>query len=302
MRLSKGRLNMRVKQFASALLLFFFCGCIIPNRQLIALQEDVNRLKSENAELKEKNLREISAVTERLSKIDQELDSIQSGLGKDIRRTKADYGAEIEELRTEMSQLMGRFEEAAHFSKKTSEENQALMESVDRRMTAIEKSLSDMQERIDGYAREIESIKPAAAEPVETGQAKEEGVKIPATDVYKTGLEAIKAGNTEKARQSFRKYLEDYPNEPLANNAQFWIGESFFDEGNYEQAIIEYDDVIKKYPRGGKVPAAMLKQAMAFEKINDAKTASTLYKKLIVQHPETEQAKVAKKMLNKLKK
>ena len=69
----------------------------------------------------------------------------------------------------------------------------------------------------------------------------------------------------------------------------------------YEQAILSYQKVIKKYPKGNKVPNALLRQAMAFLEIKDKTSSRLLLKKIIKKYPRSSEAKIAKKKLAILK-
>jgi tol-pal system protein YbgF len=87
----------------------------------------------------------------------------------------------------------------------------------------------------------------------------------------------------------------------LAANAHYWLGETYYSEKKYDQAILEFQEVIKNFPGKEKVPAAMLKQAMAFKEMGDTKSARYLYKKLIEEFPAAAEAKSAKEKLKDLK-
>ena len=69
----------------------------------------------------------------------------------------------------------------------------------------------------------------------------------------------------------------------------------------YEQAILSYQEVIKKYPKGNKVPNALLRQAMAFLEIKDKTSSRLLLKKIIKKYPRSSEAKIAKKKLATIK-
>jgi tol-pal system protein YbgF len=87
----------------------------------------------------------------------------------------------------------------------------------------------------------------------------------------------------------------------LAANAHYWLGETYYNEKNYESAILSYQDVIKNYPGKEKVVAAMLKQAMAFNASKDATSAKFVLKKLVEGFPKSEEAKKAKELLKEIK-
>jgi TolA-binding protein len=68
----------------------------------------------------------------------------------------------------------------------------------------------------------------------------------------------------------------------------------------YEQAILAYQEVIKKYPNGNKVPNAMLRQAFAFYEIKDKVSSRLLLKKIIKKYPDSSEAKIASAKLKTL--
>ena len=102
------------------------------------------------------------------------------------------------------------------------------------------------------------------------------------------------------AKKKFSLFLEKFSNSKLADNAQFWIGECEFKMGNYEQAIIDYERVKTDYPEGNKVPSAILKQGMAFLKLNRKTDAKAIFIQLKEDYPNTDEAQNAIKQLDKL--
>ena len=70
---------------------------------------------------------------------------------------------------------------------------------------------------------------------------------------------------------------------PLKNSSLFrpFVNQCNFPE--QEEAILEFEEVIKKYPRGNKLPDAMLKQAFSFLAINDTNSAKLLLQKILTK-------------------
>ncbi len=116
--------------------------------------------------------------------------------------------------------------------------------------------------------------------------------------LYNKGLSEFKGKNYSKAINIFTEYLNNYPNGNRAVNSIFWTGETLYAQKEFELAILEYQKVIAEHPRHSKVPDALLKQAMAFEKINDIDTAQVIYNKLVKEYPSSAQAQTAKKRIN----
>lgn len=116
-------------------------------------------------------------------------------------------------------------------------------------------------------------------------------------DAYQSYLDE----DYEKTRQKFQHFLTLFPKSDLADNAQFWIGESFYNQKNYEQAILEYEKVVQGFSKGDKMIAALLKQGFAFHSLGQNKEAQILLEQVIRKAPESEQAQIAKKKLETLK-
>ena len=104
----------------------------------------------------------------------------------------------------------------------------------------------------------------------------------------------------DKARQIFNQLIKDYPKSKNADNAQFWIGESYYRDKWYEKAILEYQNVIEKFPHGNKVPAAMLKQGMALEQIGEKASARLILEELVKKYPKSSEAGIASQKLKSL--
>jgi TolA-binding protein len=60
---------------------------------------------------------------------------------------------------------------------------------------------------------------------------------------------------------------------------------------------LEYQKVIERYPQGNKVPAALLKQGMAFTALGDTENAKLIFKELLARYPQSTEAKAAAQKL-----
>jgi tol-pal system protein YbgF len=121
-------------------------------------------------------------------------------------------------------------------------------------------------------------------------------------DLYENAYEDFHRGNFEEARTKFLRFLKYYSNKELSEDALFLVGETYFFEKDYENAISEYKKVVAEYPKGNKVPAALFKQAIAFLKLKDKNNAVNLLKRLISKYPNSDQAEMAKKSLDEMEK
>lgn len=107
-------------------------------------------------------------------------------------------------------------------------------------------------------------------------------------------------GNYQLAIEQFRQFLTRFPLSEQADDAQYWIGESFFNQGLYEQALSEFDLLLSTYPRGDKVRAARLKRAYTLLAMNQTENAIKELRQLLSDSPESAEAAAAKQRLEQL--
>jgi tol-pal system protein YbgF len=86
----------------------------------------------------------------------------------------------------------------------------------------------------------------------------------------------------------------------LAPSAQYWIGESHFASREFDRAIIEYDEVRRRYPQADKVPAALLRQGSAFAELGEKLNARLVLQELIEKYPQSPEAARAKQRIKAL--
>lgn len=117
---------------------------------------------------------------------------------------------------------------------------------------------------------------------------------------YDSAMRQLSGGDHDEAIQSFRNYLHENGASPYADDAQFWIGESYFRKGQYHRAIIEFNQVSINYGSGDRAPAALLRQAEAFRIVGDRVDARLSLQKVINRYPGTGEAAKASRMLTEI--
>jgi tol-pal system protein YbgF len=259
--------------------LFVLAGCASKG-DVEVMQHDLDELKTRYFNM-EKDFSGLKSETR------QGMDVTLKGNQKEIeslRKETADLQASLDNAKVDMQVMAGKVDEATLQGKKPVEDISMFKEDLDRRLTALEtrvNSLEDQQKKSSDVSAKQADLSPEA--------------------LYQQGVDAQKSGNAQKARELLTKFVEQNPKNELAANAHFWIGESYYTEKSYDQAVLEYEKVIKNYPGKEKVPAAMLKQAMAFKGLGDKKSSKYVLNKLIENHPHTAEAATAKAKLKEMR-
>jgi len=276
----------------NAACLLILLGCASQN-EMTSLDTRLSELELRNAEAREKN--------EKLKSQLQERNADEQSLRLQLASLRQQVAGVNEQVRS----LTGRIEELEH---QTNRQVQKESESVNIRQDQLEqlaesaRSNDERIHRLEQYLN-FESSSPAAAsgstavKPVPTTQIKKE---LSEDELYRQAKLAFDRGDSEKARKLFQDIIDRHPKSEQADNAQFWIGETYYREKWYEKAILEYQKVIENYPKGNKVPASLLKQGFAFLNLGDKTNSRIILQELIKKYPQSNEAKIAQDKLKEL--
>ncbi len=220
----------------------------------------------------------------------------QAATTSEIRHQSASLHAATDEVRNELRTVKGTVEETRH---QLAEQSRQLG-YLNQRMERVEQKLD-----LPVLAPETNASLSGTAAPASPSVAPSAAVAPPASppserDLYDAAKKAFDRGAYLEAREGFQQLLLEHPDGRLADSAQFWVGETFYREKEYEQAILEYQTVIEKYPGGNKVQAALLKQGLAFAGLGDKPNARLILEELIEKYPNSSEAKIARQKLNTL--
>jgi len=250
---------------------------------------------------------DIDSLYRQLIDVQKELKQLRSESSMTIRKSQADLDFMLEPLQREIQILKNAVDENREYLQRPQQELTAFRGDFETRLNALEERTNKVQVEMDRLRKEMEikldevakaSKAQPKAEPPSTGVAPSRQAM---DTLYKNAMQTYERKEFVAAREQFRAFLAVYPKDDLSDNAQFWIGECYYSEKNYEKAIIAYDDVIKKYPKGAKVPSALLKQALCWLELGDKTFAKSLLTRVIKDYPRSEQAKIAKEKLKVVK-
>ena len=92
---------------------------------------------------------------------------------------------------------------------------------------------------------------------------------------YEFAFEFLKRQDYPKAEVTLRDFLKKHPKDPLAGNAQYWLGETYYVRGDFQQAAVEFMAGYQNYPKTNKGPDNLLKLGMSMAKLNQTQGACT---------------------------
>jgi tol-pal system protein YbgF len=124
---------------------------------------------------------------------------------------------------------------------------------------------------------------------------------VPANDSaageYRAAVELVKAGKHDDAVAALRAFVKAHPNHDYADNAQYWLGETFYAQKDYQHALVEFRATIETYPSGNKVPDALLKVGYCYQALGQNEKARAVLEQVVNLYPKSEPAALAAKRL-----
>lgn len=239
---------------------------------------------------------DIDSLYRQLIDVQKELKQLRSESSMKIQKSQADLDFILEPLQREIQILKNAVEENREYLQRPQQELTAFSRDLEARLNELEEKVSTTRKEMEAKLNQVS--KTSRAQPTrEPRLQREVSSQEPMEALYKNAKQTYERKDFAAAREKFKAFLAVYPEGQLSDNAQFWIGESFYSEKDYEKAIIAYDDVLKKFPKGDKVSSALLKQALCWLELGDKTFAQSLLKRVIREHPRTQQAKIAKEKL-----
>lgn len=128
-----------------------------------------------------------------------------------------------------------------------------------------------------------------------------EDVQAMRNSLYSYAYELYRKKEHTESIAKFEEFIAKMPNDDLADNAQYWIGENYYSMRDYPNALKAFQAVIKNYPNEGKVPDAMLKEGYTYRNMGQNAKATESLNNLVRQYPRSDAAKLAQQTLAKWK-
>ncbi|MDY6945786.1 MAG: tol-pal system protein YbgF [Pseudomonadota bacterium] len=222
---------------------------------------------------------EADPTVQKLSELDSRLLRLERVLAN---QSLLDLSQRIEAAQAETRLLRGQIDELQHQASQGQTQQREMYGDVDRRLSALEGN--------PGAA--ASSAAPAAG-----------GLPIPSGDDranYQAAFDLLKDGKYPEAINAFKQYLATFPNGPLADNAQYWLGEAHYVTKQYPDALRDFRTVLEKYPESRKIPDALLKIGYCNYELKNWGEARSALGQVVQRFGDTTAARLASQRLAKL--
>lgn len=217
----------------------------------------------------------------------------------------------IEQSTDNMNKVSNSVNELNQTLQKSHQDEGGRADQLSGQVQALHDSVDELKARITKIAQQLDAIQSAQqnlptnnvvpAGPGGTPGIPQAGNQAPPADVlYNNALRDYNSGNYQLASQEFGDYLKYYQNTDLAGNAQFYLGDIAYRQGDFANAVKAYDTVIEQYPDGNKAAAAQLKKGYALLEMGQRQAGVRELNALVTRYPRSLEAQQAKDRLKKL--
>jgi len=198
------------------------------------------------------------------------------------------------QLNALITQIVDNVNAIRQAQSRVSEGSSSALQSV----TGLSEQLSATNQRIDRVSEQLAQLKKLVENLPKLPTFTEITPGNP-DQLFAAAYGDYSKGNYPLAISEFRQYVETYPSSEMADNAQYWIGEVFFAQKKFNEAIAEFDKVSLMFPKGDKVPAARFKKGMALVELGQSDAARAEFQALIRAYPRSNEAVLARQQLEK---
>jgi tol-pal system protein YbgF len=247
--------------------------------------------------------REIIQLQRDMALLQEQVQTLQRSLGKDmaaLRSLLEQNVAASNKTNTSMatleSDIRSRMEEQARNLTGPVVGLTTKLDQMSTEFRSLRESVADLSDRMTKLQTELTDLSttvrtlnaPPAPPPGGASGFGTPPAGLSAKDLYDSAMRDRSGGNADLALQGFQEYLKWFPTSELAPNAQYYLGEIYFNKADFANAVSSFDAVLERFPENNKTPDAMYMKGMALLKSNQRDEAAREFLNVIEKYPNAE--------------
>ena len=231
-------------------------------------------------------------------------------------------GALDETLQALMGRLDTRFDSQSDESRRALADQKLLMDSVSGGVRVVREKVDETNVRVSSLTQEVEALRlaipktptpltrllvdPETGLPTGAAALSSPGAEAPPVApgvspqrMYNTAWSDYTTGQWELSIQGFEAYLSAFPGSEQADDAQFYIGENLYADGQFRAAADAYEQVVLAYADGDVVAEALYKRGLALSRLDEPELARQAFELVVKNHPDNNMANLAQQQLDR---
>tara|TARA_B100001123_G_scaffold447676_1_gene605988 strand:- start:422 stop:1219 length:798 start_codon:yes stop_codon:yes gene_type:complete len=224
--------------------------------------------------------------------LDETLKQISARMDTEAERTRqafADQSVSVDSVADTVRTMRERFDDTNVRISSLSQEIEALRSAIPRQRPTYPQLFVDPETGLPMEAPAVASTPRATNDPGVSPQR-----------MYDTAWADYTNGQWELAIQGFQTYIQNFPEAELADDAQFYIGQTHYADGQFDNAIKAFEEVLLRHPDGDIVPEASYKRGLSLDRLGQTEQARQAFERIITNHPDHSMATLAQQALDRL--
>ena len=230
----------------------------------------------------------------------------------------------ISALDESLKQLSSQIEMQGNATVRALADQRLLVDNVAGDVRILREKLDDTNVRISSMSQEVEALRvaiPPMPPPMtqlftdpETGlpldpSSTQAAPAPPSTPLaagvsprrlYDTAWADYTNGQWVLAIEGFEAYLKTFARSELADDAQFYIGQTHYADGQFQESVAAFEQVLLNYPDGDVVPEASYKRGLALDRLGESDRARQAFELVVTNYPDSTMATLAQQALDRL--
>jgi tol-pal system protein YbgF len=257
------------------------------------------------------------SLSERVARLEQQMQGQGSG------QSTVELLNRLDALQAEVQDLRGQLEQQAYEVENLKKQQRDRYIDLDARLSRLEGGAAPAAAAADLAPTAPPPVAPSdapgqltpdelapATSPADVAAAPEAGATpalAPSSDpaderaAYDEALGALLDGRYAESARRFAAFLQQYPDGDYADNATYWLGESYYVTQNYQVALETFQDLLARFPDSSKAPDALLKVGYSHYELKDWPQAEAVLGQVVERYPDTTAARLAQGRLRALR-
>ncbi len=202
-----------------------------------------------------------------------------------------DLSNQVEALRTDVRAVHNDVDQLTHNLDAARKQQHDLYADLDQRMKALE-AKGPAPASSPGAA----PTAPAAVIPSAGAPSGDVADKVS----YQAAFDLLRNSQYDRAITAFQSFLATYSTSPLADNAQYWLGEAYYVNRSYPESLAAFQRVVTNYPQARKLPDALLKMGFCYYELQQFSAARDVLTHVTTQFADSSAAHLAQQRLDKM--
>jgi tol-pal system protein YbgF len=175
-------------------------------------------------------------------------------------------------------------------------------ESVVLSLQFIKEEINNLKNQITGINDKLYNLTPAHTSEGggADGDENQNSTIHQPESIYFTAYSDYLKKNYDLAIQGFKQFIKLFPQNRLAENSLYWIGECYYSQKMFQEAVNTFSELINKYENGVKIAAATLKKGFAMIEMGNQSEGINVLKELISRFPLSEEASLAQQKIKEV--